>query len=272
VDTSAVSSGVSRTPRIRASAIFGRRVLLLIGQLALLGAVLAVWEWIAAAELVPAAFIGRPTEIFPLFIDEWKSGDFVTGTRETMSATLIAFVIGGVAAILSALLLTAVPVLYDLSRPYITALNSLPRVALIPLFIIWFGLGPTSKIASGVSLMYFVLLYNTLAGATSVDPDHVQLARSLGIPKWKAFFSITLPTAVPAIFAGLRLGLIYTLLGVVTAELIAGGTGLGSMISYFSNTFNANGVFAVLLLLVILSSVLSTAMDRIEHRLVRWQS
>ncbi len=83
--------------------------------------------------------------------------------------------------------------------------------------------------------------------------------------------SIVVPTAVPAIFAGLRLGLVYTLLGVVTAELIAGGQGLGSLISYYSNTFNADGIFAVLLVLVIVSAILSGLMTLIERRLTRWQ-
>jgi len=146
-----------------------------------------------------------------------------------------------------------------------------PRVALVPLFIVWFGLGTLSKIVSGVSLMYFILLYNTLAGAQSVEPDHIQLARSLGLSKRRIFTSIVVPTAVPSIFAGLRLGLIYTLLGVVTAELIAGGKGLGSLISYYSNTFDANGVFAVLLVLVFLSYVLAAIMTRIERHLTRWQ-
>jgi NitT/TauT family transport system permease protein len=150
-------------------------------------------------------------------------------------------------------------------------MNALPRVALVPLFIIWFGLGALSKIVSGISLMYFILLYNTIAGAQSVDPDHVLLARSLGLTQRHIFLHIVVPTAAPAIFAGLRLGLVYTLLGVVTAELIAGGKGLGSLISYYSNTFNANGVFAVLLVLVILADLLSGLMTRIEHRLTRWK-
>jgi len=90
--------------------------------------------------------------------------------------------------------------------------------------------------------MYFILLYNTLAGAQSVDPDHLQLARSLGLPRRQVFLRVVIPTAIPSIFVGLRLGLVYTLLGVVTAELIAGGKGLGSLISYYSNTFNADGV------------------------------
>jgi NitT/TauT family transport system permease protein len=244
---------------------------IVVGRLVLLAAVVAVWEALARNNVVPAAFIGQPSVFLPMLVAKVADGSFLVGIRETLVATLAAFFIGGLAAILTALVLTASPAVKQLVDPFIDAMNALPRVALVPLFIVWFGLGTLSKIVSGISLMYFILLYNTLAGAQSVDPDHIQLARSLGLSRRRIFTSIVVPTAVPSIFAGLRLGLIYTLLGVVTAELIAGGKGLGSLISYYSNTFDANGVFAVLLVLVFLSYVLAGLMTRIERRLTRWQ-
>ncbi len=245
--------------------------LLILGRVLLLLAILALWEAFARAGVFPAAFIGQPSVFLPMLARKIADGSIFPPIADTLLATLIAFALGGVLALLSALLLTVVPALRQLAEPYLDALNSLPRVALVPLFIVWFGLGLTSKVVSGISLMYFILLYSTLAGAQSVDPDHRLLARSLGLPGAKIFAQIVIPTAVPAIFAGLRLGLVYTLLGVVTAELIAGGKGLGSLVSYYSNTFDANGVFAVLLVLVIISSILSNAMSRIERRLTFWQ-
>ena len=259
-----------RGPTPRRAWLHSRRVVWL-GRLALLGALLAIWEILARTNLIPAAFIGQPSVFLPFLVARLADGSMVRGIGETLSATLAAFLIGGIAAILTALLLTVSPLMKELVDPFLDAMNALPRVALVPLFIVWFGLGALSKIVSGISLMYFILLYNTLAGAQSVDPDHIQLARSLGLSKRRIFLRIVIPTAVPSIFAGLRLGLVYTLLGVVTAELIAGGRGLGSLISYYSNTFDANGVFAVLLVLVFLSYALSGLMTRIERRLTRWQ-
>src|SRR5579862_4459646 len=244
---------------------------IVLGRLALLGIGVAVWEALARTDVVPAAFIGQPSIFLPFLLAHIADGSLLVAIRETLTATLAAFVIGGIAALLTALVLTASPLIKQLVDPFIDAMNALPRVALVPLFIVWFGLGTLSKIVSGISLMYFILLYNTLAGAKSVDPDHLQLARSLGLPRRRVFTSILVPTALPSIFAGLRLGLIYTLLGVVTAELIAGGKGLGSMISYYSNTFDANGVFAVLLVLVFLSYVLAAGMTAVERHLTRWQ-
>lgn len=248
-----------------------RRMLVLAGRVLLLLLTGGTWEFLARMDLMPAAFIGQPSVFMPMMIHELFGGSILSAMSETLSATLIAFVLGGILALLSALLLHTWPLLKAIVDPYLNALNALPRVALVPLFIIWFGLGPASKIVSGISLMYFILLYNTMAGAQSVDPDHVSLAHSLGLPQQHIFWRVVLPTAAPAIFTGLRLGLIYTLLGVVTAELIAGGKGLGSLISYYSNTFNANGVFAVLLVLVILADLLSAIMTRMENYLTRWK-
>lgn len=257
--------------RRRPSFPLSHRTRIVLGRLVLLAIVLGLWEALAHHNIIPAAFIGQPSVFLPFLGAKLLDGSFVVGIRETLSATLAAFFIGGAAAILTALVLTASRTVKELLDPFIDAMNALPRVALVPLFIVWFGLGTLSKIVSGISLMYFILLYNTLAGAQSVDPDHIQLARSLGLSKQRIFVSIVIPTAVPSIFTGLRLGLIYTLLGVVTAELIAGGKGLGSLISYYSNTFDANGVFAVLLVLVFLSYLLAGVMTYIEQRLTRWQ-
>ena len=248
-----------------------RRVFVLVGRVLLLFLAGGLWELLARIDLIPAAFIGQPSVFLPMMVHELFGGSILSAMGDTLLATLAAFVLGGIFALLTALLLHASPLLKAIVDPYLNALNALPRVALVPLFIIWFGLGAESKIVSGISLMYFILLYNTMAGAQSVDPDHVLLARSLGLPQRHIFFKIVVPTAAPAIFAGLRLGLIYTLLGVVTAELIAGGKGLGSLISYYSNTFNANGVFAVLLVLVILADLLSGMMTRLENYLTRWK-
>jgi NitT/TauT family transport system permease protein len=258
-------------PRRGGALALSHRGWIIVGRLVLLAVVVAVWEALARNNVVPAAFIGQPSVFLPFLVEKVMDGSFLVGIRETLIATLAAFAIGGVAAIFTALVLTASHTVKELVDPFIDAMNALPRVALVPLFIVWFGLGTLSKIVSGISLMYFILLYNTLAGAQSVDPDHIQLARSLGLSRRRIFTSIVIPTAVPAIFAGLRLGLVYTLLGVVTAELLAGGKGLGSLISYYSNTFDANGVFAVLLVLVFLSYVLAGLMTRIERRLTRWQ-
>lgn len=242
------------------------------GRALFLGLWMGVWEWIARTELLPPAFIGMPSKFIRQFWISLWDGSYLESTIVTMQATLAAFVIGAVAALLVAMVMSASPIIGKILSPFVDAFNSLPRVALIPLFIIWFGLGMTQKVASGVSIMFFIVLSYTIAGAKSVDPDHVVLARSLGIPRWKIFTTIVIPTAVPAIFSGLRLGMIYTILGVITAEMLAGGEGLGTRVSYYSNIFDTNGVLAVLIVLVLLASAVSYVMSVIENWIGRWRS
>jgi NitT/TauT family transport system permease protein len=247
------------------------RALTLLAQAGLVVVWLGSWEWVAVNDILPAAFIGRPTEFLEDFVEYMLDGSFIVATLITLQATAVAFIVGSCAALLTALAMSAFPAIDRLLEPIVDALNALPRVALIPLFIIWFGLGLVQKVASGVSIMYFILLSYTLAGAKSADPDHLMLARSLGIPRWRVFFQIVIPSAVPAIFAGLRLGLIYTVLGVITAELLAGGKGLGTLVSFYSNTFDPNGVFATLIVLVIVTTALSAGMSMVERTLGRWR-
>jgi len=247
------------------------RVKLMVARIVLLLVLGGAWEWAAHVELVPAAFIGQPSIFVADFFKGLANGTYVMATYVTMQATIAAFCLGTLAALLTALVMTTTPSVERLLSPFIEALNALPRVALIPLFIIWFGLGMTQKVVSGVSIMYFVMLSYTLAGAKSVEPDHLLLARSLGIARWRVFVQIVMPSAIPSIFAGMRLGMIYTVLGVITAELLAGGKGLGTLVSFYSNTFDTNGVFAVLIVLVLLTSVLSACMTAAEKHLGRWR-
>ena len=246
------------------------RIAVAAGRLLLIVLWAAAWEITAQSGTLPRGLIGQPSAFLMDFVELLIDGTFPTAALITLEAVFIAFVLGAVLALATALLMTVAPLVERLASPIIDALNALPRVALIPLFILWFGIGLEQKVASGVSIMYFVLLSYTMAGARSTDPDHLRLARSLGIPGWKVFAEIIVPSALPAIFAGLRLGMIYTVLGVITAELIAGGKGLGTLVSYYSNTFDPNGVFATLIALVIVTTGMTMAMSRIERSIMRW--
>ena len=248
------------------------RIIVVFGRLLLLVLWAVAWEATALSGALPRGLIGQPSAFLVDFVELVADGTFPAAALVTLQAVFIAFVLGAVLALLTALLMTVVPVVERLAAPIIDALNALPRVALIPLFILWFGIGLEQKVASGVSIMYFVLLSYTMAGAKSTDPDHLRLARSLAIPGWKVFLEIIVPSALPAIFAGLRLGMIYTVLGVTTAELIAGGKGLGTLVSYYSNTFDPNGVFATLIVLIIITTSLTAAMSRIERSIAKWHA
>ena len=152
-----------------------------------------------------------------------------------------------------------------------TALNSLPRVALAPLFILWFGIGLTSKVVLAFSLVVFILLVNTHAGARNVDQDLVIITRLLGATRRQLTMKVILPASIPWIFAGLRLGLAYALIGAVVGEVIVAQAGLGFLIASAAGVFNTTGVFSALIILMLIAMLLSEVMKVAERKLLRWR-
>jgi NitT/TauT family transport system permease protein len=183
----------------------------------------------------------------------------------------VSFLAGSIAAVSVGLLFMVVPRFHRAAEPYLTLLNAMPRIALAPLFLLWFGLGVGSKIAVGCSLTFFIVLSATVAGIRGVNSDHTILSRALGASQRQVFFKVTLPSAVPVIFSGLRLGLIFALLGVVGAELIAAEHGLGQTLAYLQSTFSMDGVMGLLFLLALLGLGVTALMNRLERSLLAWQ-
>jgi len=243
-----------------------------LSQIVLIVALLALWQGASSLGLIDASLIGTPFGMF-FFL---RDGLFLTGSiwsdaGWTFEAVVFAFVLGSAAAMILGGLFARWPFAERVVDPILTSLNSMPRIALAPMFIIWFGLGLWSKVAVGFSLTFFIVLSATVAGIRGASSDHVMLARTLGASPFEIFRTIILPGAVPVVFSGLRLGLIYALLGVVGSEIIASRNGLGQEVAYMSSTFNVDGVMAVILLLALIGYAISHCMTRIERWLLRWQ-
>lgn len=241
-------------------------------RLAFLVVFFGIWEYVARTKLINPIFIGIPSEIAKFL---W-TGLFVEFTLErdllwTLVSTFLAFFIGSGAGIATSLVFVTWPAVEKFSDPLLSALNALPRIALAPLFLLWFGLGIWSKVALGASLTYFIVLSSAVAGIRGTNSDHLILARTLGANQRQIFTRITLPNAVPTIFSGLRLGLIYALLGVIAGEIIAAQHGLGQLLAFLAGSFQISGVFAVLSMLALLGTSLLWAMNRLEDRLLQWR-
>jgi NitT/TauT family transport system permease protein len=243
----------------------------LAAQLVALVLFLALWEWVSTAKMIEPLFIGRPSGIAKYLYTALINGTILTEAAWTLGSTLAAFALGSLFGIAFGLLFAIFPSAEEFFEPFFSALNALPRVALAPLFLLWFGLGVGSKIALGLSLTFFIVLANTIAGARSVDRDFLVLSETLGASKSTVFFRVTLMSAIPTIFSGLKLGLIYALLGVIAGEIIASQHGLGQMLTFLAGTFDTNGVFGVLVILGLIGVVLTKAMTLLERRLLRWR-
>ena len=156
--------------------------------------------------------------------------------------------------------------------PLVVAANSLPRVALAPLFVLWFGLGIAGKVALVVSLVFFVMLTTTLAGLTQPNRDHEYLARSLGASRRQHILYFVVPAAVPTIVAGLELSLTYSFLGAVAGEIVGGSYGIGVRLTIYANSFEIDKFLALLLLLVIVSTTTVQVMRHFSAKLTRWHA
>ncbi|MGW4202398.1 ABC transporter permease [Streptomyces sp. NPDC004726] len=240
-------------------------------QTLLVAVVLGLWQTASKTKLVDPDFLPAPTDIASWLGDVFGDGSIWPHLASTSLAMAIAFVIGSGAGIVVGGLFGRYEKLSALLSPLVLFLNAIPRVALAPLFVLYLGISIWSRVAVGVSIIFFVLLLNTLAGLRAVDADLVKLAKLLRVPARQAFWKVSFPAAVPAIFAGLKLAAVYALLGVVVGEMVASEDGLGQLIVFHSNTFDLPGVFGALIILASLATVLTMIMNFAERRLLAWQ-
>lgn len=246
-----------------------RRVL--VARLVVVGVVLAVWQTVVGVGWVDPFWISSPKLVAQELWSEIASGSLFADVAITVFEALIAFVISSALGIAAGLLLARSPFWDDVLAPLVLALNSLPRIALAPLIILWFGIGITAKVVTAFTLVFFILLVNTLGGAKNVDNDILTIARLMGASKRDILWKVTLPSTLPWIFAGLNLGLTYSLLGVIVAEILSSNQGLGFVIQSSAATFNTAGVFAGLITLAFVAWLFSALMRYVEARLLRWK-
>lgn len=240
---------------------------LYIGRVAILAVFTVIWWALVRFGVVDRLFVGTPYLAGDYLVENF-SKEIVFNALVTLGATLIAFVLSGIFGVLGGLALIEFPYLKRMVDPILSAFNSMPRIALAPLFILWFGIGLASKVALAFSLGFFIVLLSTYAGIRNVDPILIRLSRSLGCSGWQQFTKITLPWAVPSVFAGLKLALIYSFLGVVTSEMIASKSGLGQLIMYYSGVLRMEAVIAILVVMAVMAVALTAIADKVEEKLL----
>lgn len=234
-------------------------------------AFLALWELIVWAGLVRPIFLAPPSEIFQTI---WRLAD--TGTlwmhiAETLRSTMVGFATGTVVGVLFGFMFGLMPRVGQVVTPFITTMNSMPRIALAPLFVLWFGIGATSKVVLVFSLVVFIVLTNTMAGTQAVEGDYLRLAKLLGARRRDIVTKIVLPSTVPWIFAAMRLSFAYALAGAVVGEMFLGQRGLGYLIVAGSGVFNISQIFAALIITVIIAYLLDNGAGVIERRILKWR-
>ncbi|MCW5737847.1 MAG: ABC transporter permease [Enhydrobacter sp.] len=230
-----------------------------------------LWEWAIRAKVLDPFFFSQPSAIVMFLAEEVRDGSIWPHVLVTLRETLAGFALGAAAGIAAGIARMQFPFAAEVSNPFLTILNVLPRVALAPMFIIWFGVGEGSKVALAVSLVFFILMLNTEAGIKSLDRELILTMRALGATNRQLFWKVMLPGAVPSIFGGMRLGVVYALLAVVVGEMIAARMGLGQRIAFYAASFRAEGVLGTILVLAMIGLALNFIVARAEAMLLRWK-
>ena len=207
------------------------------------------WEYCCRALKISELIVPAPSKIVLALVDGFASGYFLVHLAATVEEIVLGFLIAAIAAFVIGTLISQIRLLEVVIYPYIVALQTLPKVALAPLILIWVGLGIEGKVLVAATISFFPMLVNTIAGLKYTPKNEIDLMRSLSASRWKIFRYVQLPEALPFIFAGLNIGLVLSVLGAIVGEFVGAKVGLGYLILQMNFNLDVAGMFAVLVVL-----------------------
>lgn len=260
----------TRSTRSRRAARAREAFILAVARLSLLAVVLGAWQ-LASGDFLDPFFFSSPMAIGEQLWELFASGEVWPHLWVTLQEMAAGFAIGATAGIATGLAFGTMPFLGKVFDPFIIAFYSLPKIALAPLLILWFGIDLAPKIVLSAIIVYFLVFFNTLSGVRAVDIDLVNVLRVMGATKRQVMMKVTVPSALTWIFAGLKVSVPYALVGAVTGELIASSRGLGFLVQRSAAYFDTTGVFAALFILMLISTTLDQVLGVVEGRYMRWR-
>ncbi len=233
--------------------------------------VIATWEWLVRAFNVSEFVLPAPSVICTALYRGFQSGLFWQGLKATLTAILGGYAIAAVLALALGTLISQIRILEVTFYPYIVAFQTVPKVAIAPLIVMWVGFGIESKIAIAAAVSFFPMLVNDIVGLKATDPEKIDLMRSLNASRLKIFYMVQLPEALPYIFAGLNIGIVLAVLGAIVGEFVGAKQGLGYLIMQMNYNLDIAGVFAVLVILAVLGIILNFVVVAARRRLIFWR-
>jgi NitT/TauT family transport system permease protein len=249
---------------------FGRGLRLNIMRLGLLAALLIFWQ-LASGVIVPEFFVSKPTTIARSLVLLVTDNNLFFHMGITAMEAFAGFAIGATAGIIAGVLLGRIHLLAELLHPFIIAFYSLPKIALAPLFILWIGIGIDMKIVLTATVVFFLVFLNTYTGVRNVSRELESIMYLMGASEHHVLTKVVLPSAVAWVFAGLRISVPYALIGAIVGELIAANRGLGFLLADAQGQFDTAGVFAALIVIMLLSGFLNILVRVGEVWLMPWK-
>jgi sulfonate transport system permease protein len=244
--------------------VFGLQIFTFVG-------LMSIWQVFSATGILDPFFFSRPSDI-ALRIWDWLITGFIwEHLATTLIEALLAFAIGTLAGVLLGLAFARVELIAAVFDPYIRIFNALPRVILAPIFLLWFGLGIASKVALGVTLVFFVVFFNTYQGVREVDLVILNNARMLQATDRQLLRHVYLPSAMAWIFSSLHTSIGFALVGAVVGEYMGAARGIGYVVAQAEGVFDTTGVFAGLILTSAVVLCIDLGIERFERYLLRWR-
>jgi NitT/TauT family transport system permease protein len=238
-----------------------------LAQLTVAALFLVLWQFSG----VDAFYVSRPTAIAWQLVTEVGRAQFYSDLWITVQEMVFGYVIGAGGGIVLGVVLGRWNFIARLLDPFLIALNSVPRIALAPMLIMWLGIDMASKIFLAATLVFFITFFNTLSGVRSVEAGLLNVARVQGASNRQIFLKVVLPASSTWILTGLKMSLPFALVGVILGEFMVSSKGIGYRLNLYSTSYDTAGAISMIVVLMVLTMALNAVFDRIEARMLRWR-
>ena len=246
-------------------------VLRTIGEYALsVGVFIAIWWIYVAVKHVPAYILPSPPKVWNSLEKMFVKGTVYPHLWTTTYEVILGFVIGAFLGIVLGYIFIKVDALKTMLMPYLIFLQTAPKIALVPLFVIWFGIGLVSKVVLIISMVLFPVLSGMMLGLESIPPDVRNLMKILKASKWQIFSQVEMQYSLPALFASMKVGIVQAVIGAIVAEWMSGKQGLGYILTYASSTYDTPMLLAGIIVTIILGIATFQVISVLEDKFLYW--
>ncbi|HEY8369025.1 MAG TPA: ABC transporter permease [Thermodesulfobacteriota bacterium] len=232
--------------------------------------VVGSWELLVRALGIPPIVIPAPSAVARALVRLLSLPSFWTDIKVTLFETLAGFAIGAASAIVVGGLIAQFRLLERTVYPYLVGIQTVPKIAIAPILVIWFGFGLASKVVVSAVIVFFPILVNVIQGLGATRQQELDLLRAMCASRWQIFWKVKVPNALPFLFAGLNIGIVFSVLGAIVGEFVGAQVGLGYRIQQLNFTLDIAGMFAVLVVLGAIGITLHLLMRAIQRRVVFW--
>ena len=229
------------------------------------------WEVGCRVGQVSDLVLPAPSQVGAALLDGLRSGQLIHGLGVTLTEIVLGFLLAAVTAFVLGTLISQIKLVEAVLYPYIVAIQTLPKIAVAPLILVWVGFGLESKVVIAAMVAFFPILVNTIIGLKSTPEQKLELMQSLSASRWKTFWYVKLPEALPFIFAGLNVGIVMSVLGAIVGEFIGAKAGLGYMLLQMNYNLDVAGMFSVLVVLAIMGILLNGIAQFARRKVVFWR-